>query len=224
MWLFQYFAPAYSSPDASGYYLPARLLATEGHSWVRPESPVEYLNVHFMETPDGRYFGRYPPGLPVLAAAVRVTAGPPAAIALDLVLASVLVFATFLLAAPLVGAPFALLAAVAVAVHPAANLHALAAESHTPAALVLVLGFVALDRWAERASGLMALLAGLLLGSLPAFRYAEAVCAMNRPATRQARLAMGVALHQPARHRPIRPGQARRRWQRVIRLFPSLDR
>ena len=54
LWLFQYFAPAYSSPDASGYYVPARLLATEGHSWVRPESPVEYLNVHFMETPDGR--------------------------------------------------------------------------------------------------------------------------------------------------------------------------
>jgi 4-amino-4-deoxy-L-arabinose transferase-like glycosyltransferase len=102
---------------ASLLYVPARLLADEGRSWQTPASPVQYLNVHFLETADGRYFPRYPQGVPVAIAAVRKLAGADAALALNLLLASLLVFAVYLLAEPLV-AP---LAALAVAVHPAAS-------------------------------------------------------------------------------------------------------
>jgi len=69
-WLLKNHEPALTHPDANGYWAQASLLATTGRTWFVPEADPQYVGMHWLVTDSGRYYSRYPPGLPVLIAAV----------------------------------------------------------------------------------------------------------------------------------------------------------
>ena len=195
--LFLCFASAPSGPDASGYFVQARLIATQGRSWLRQESPAQFVGVHWLETADGRLISRYPPGLPVLLAGVYRVFGSTAALMVVPILATLGVLLTFLLVRPLAGEWPALFAAGVLATNGVLNERALTFDAHTASLAVLLGGIVLLDRWARRREWITGLAAGLVLGLLPSIRYGETVCGIG---------AAAFLLVQWRRGRPI--GQA----------------
>jgi hypothetical protein len=125
--------PAFSSPDANGYYAQAALLAEKGTVALEPSSALSYIGMHWLETPDGEFFSRYPPGVAVLMYVPYVFAGPELAALVTPLLASLTLLFLFLLARPYLGGGFALLAAGLYGLHPLANEHALNWGAHTQA-------------------------------------------------------------------------------------------
>ena len=59
-WLLAHFAPATMSPDANGYVVQARLLATEGRTSLAVDSPAQFVGMHWLETAPGVFHSRYP--------------------------------------------------------------------------------------------------------------------------------------------------------------------
>ena len=177
--LFLCFAPAPSGSDASGYFVQARLIATDGRPWMRQESPAQFVGVHWLETDDGRLISRYPPGLPVLLAGVYRCFGSAAALTVVPLLATLAVLLTFLLVRPLAGEWPALFAAAVLATNGVLNERALSFDAHTASLAALLGGAVLLERWARRPRWVAALAAGLLLGLLPSIRYGEAACGVG---------------------------------------------
>ncbi|MHC4814496.1 MAG: hypothetical protein ACYTKC_18715 [Planctomycetota bacterium] len=180
-WLNTHYAEAYASPDAPGYFIPTKLLAQDGHAWITPGSPVQYVGPHFVETEDGgRYVSRLAPGLAWIAApAYMFGGGYGAAMYVNPILASLTVLFLFLLCRRWMGGGFALLAALAYAVNPTANFQAIHADAHTGATAFLVIGLYFLDGWARWPGPWRALLAGLLLGVAPTIRPAVALCGIG---------------------------------------------
>jgi 4-amino-4-deoxy-L-arabinose transferase-like glycosyltransferase len=171
--------PAFSSPDANGYYAQAALLAEKGTVALEPSSALSYIGMHWLETPDGEFFSRYPPGVAVLMYVPYVFAGPELAALVTPLLASLTLLFLFLLARPYLGGGFALLAAGLYGLHPLANEHALNWGAHTQAGFFLVAGLYVLTAWARRPHWAKALAAGLLLGAVPTMRYAEVVAGLG---------------------------------------------
>ncbi len=163
------------SPDANGYVVQARLLAHEGSTSFQPDSPVQYVGMHWLETTAGTFHSRYPAGLPLLMAGAWKLGGLNAALLINPLLASATVMLVFLLARRFVPEPYAVLAALVVAVVPTTNQHALDADAHVAATFLLVGGVVALLRFAAGGGKRFAFLAGALLGAIPTVRYPEAI-------------------------------------------------
>jgi len=179
LWIASHVVPAYLSPDADGYFAQARLIATEGRLTCEIESPVEYVGIHWLETSPGKLISRYPPGLPVVLAAVWKTLGRQAVFYVNPLLATLTLLFLFLLCRPYIGDGWALAAALIYAVNPLANQHAIHSDSHTASAFFLVTGLWMLESWLRRGGWWRALGAGILLGWLPAVRYAETVAAIG---------------------------------------------
>ncbi len=186
LWITAHLAPAIMSPDANGYVVQARLLAEAGSTSFATESPVQYVGMHWLETERGVFHSRYPAGLPLLFAGAWKIGGLGAALLVNPLLASATVFLVFLLARRFVGGIYALIAAAVVAAVPVTNQHALDADAHVAAAFFLVGGVLALLRFEDRVRGqtsgrdarattVTGLLAGALLGTVPAIRYPEAI-------------------------------------------------
>ncbi len=168
-----HFEPAISTPDASGYFAQARHIAESGRTYFTAESPVQFIPTHWLATGDDRYFSKYPPGLPIIAAVAYRLFGPAAALRVDLVMASLSLLAVFLICRLWIGDGWALLAAALMAVNPPANQQALWAFAHTAVAFFLVWGMYAAARWARTHSAGWAFGAGLCFGVIPTVRYAE---------------------------------------------------
>ena len=81
-----HFVPALSEPDDHGYFAQGSLLADTGRTWFKTESDAQYVGMHWLLTPDGKYVSRYPPGLAVAVALVDKVAGWKAAGAVNPVL------------------------------------------------------------------------------------------------------------------------------------------
>lgn len=175
LWLTSHLEPAIMSPDANGYVVQARLLADEGRTSFATASPVQYVGMHWLETETGTFHSRYPAGLPLIMAGAWKVGGLNAALLINPLLASATVLLVFFLARRVVEEPYALVAALMVAVLPTSNQHALDADAHVAAAFFLVGGVLALLRFAAIGGRGAALLAGGLLGVIPSIRYPEAI-------------------------------------------------
>lgn len=175
IWLTAHLAPAIMSPDANGYIVQARLIADEGRTSFSPESPAQFVGMHWLETERGVFHSRYPAGLPLAFAAAWKIGGIRAALLVNPLLASMTVLLVFLLARRMMSDGFAVLAALVVASVPVTNQHALDADAHVAAAFLLVGGVLALLRFEERRSPLAGFVAGLMLGAIPTVRYPEAI-------------------------------------------------
>jgi len=170
---------AYSAPDADGYYTQARMLVLEGRPDFQPESPVQHLGVHWLEKEDGRFISRYPPGLSIVVGGVWKLFGRDASLYVNAVLASLTLPLVFLLCRPYSGNRLALAGVWVQAADPAANRHALNADSHTLTTFCMVGGLFLLDRWGRRGGRWTALAAGFLLAYIPLVRFAEAAAAIG---------------------------------------------
>jgi hypothetical protein len=149
VFLARHYAPAISHPDANGYWAQGTLIAQTGHASFRPESPVQYIGMHWLLTDSGLYASRYPPGLAMGVALISRVFGPEASVLLNPVLA--------------------------VAATPVFNEHALASISHMSVAGLLVWGLYLLVCWSKHGRLPKAFGGGLLLGCIPTIRYPEAV-------------------------------------------------
>jgi len=179
-WLKAHTAEAAAGANAPGHAIPAKQLAQEGHAWITPESPVQYIGDLFMETPDGsRYASQLAPGLAWITAPVYMFGGYRAAMYVNPILASLTVLFLFLLCHRWMGGWFALLAALAYAVNPTANHQVVHADAHTGGTAFLVIGLYFLDGWARKPGSWKALLAGLAFGMAPTLRPVEVVCGIG---------------------------------------------
>ena len=115
VWLFSHFLAITVGPDAGGLFVQARLLATQFTTSFRPESPLQFLGTHWIETPDGDFLSRYPPGFPLVLALAYALGGPGAPFFLNPVLATSVVGLTYLVGRRWLGRGMAFWAAMVVA-------------------------------------------------------------------------------------------------------------
>lgn len=179
VWLWIFSEAVYAGPDAAGYFTPARLIATEGTASLHPTSPAEFLGYHWLDGGDGRFYVRYPLGLPVILAAVATIGGPFAAQSFSRLLATLSVLVFFLLARRSVRPDIALAGTLVFATFPVLNEQALLGFAHIPVTVFLLCGLLLVELWLERPRAWLALLGGACLGILPTLRYPAAVLGMG---------------------------------------------
>ena len=175
VWLMSHFVPAIHQPDANGYFAQATRLARDGRTWFEPQSHLQYINMHWLKTPSGRYYSHYPPGFAVVLAGPFREGGPAAAMTVNPLMASLTLLGLYLVCTVWVGPGWGLLAAALTAVNPSANQWALGYFAHTAVAFFLVWGLYFLARWERTFSWTWAACAGVFLGMLPSVRYPAAL-------------------------------------------------
>lgn len=166
-----YFEPAISTPDANGYFAQAKLIAKEGKTYLKPESPLQYIGPHWNCTTDNRYYCKYPPGFPAILSVIYIILGPKATLWVNPVMASLSLLGLFLLCRLWIGEGWGLLAAVLMAVNPIANEHALFGDSHTATSFFLIWALLLVAKWIKTRSSWWAFGAGLFMGIIPTIRY-----------------------------------------------------
>ncbi|UCF19203.1 MAG: glycosyltransferase family 39 protein, partial [Gemmatimonadota bacterium] len=158
-------------------FAQAKMLAAEGHTYQEIDSPLQFLGAHWLDAGDGRYFSKYPPGLPLILSLPYGLLGPTAALWVDPLLASLALIALFLIGRQWMGSGWGLVAVALMAVNPSANGNALGGFAHTAVAAVLLWGIYFLIRWHRTGAPGWAAAAGLCVGFIPAIRYAEVLFA-----------------------------------------------
>lgn len=173
------FAPAIHEPDDNGYFAQGSLIAQTGRSWFLPESDVQYIGMHWLLTPDGKYISRYPTGMALIIAALYRTLGFEASVLVNPAMALLTLLGTFMVARRLTTPGWALGATCLLAINPIFTRHTMSGDSHMTVAAVLLWGIYLLLCW--RASGKLwqAFLAGLILGCIPSVRYPDSIMALG---------------------------------------------
>ncbi len=169
------YAPAISTPDANGYFAQGRHLAECGHTFFDTESLLQFIPPHWVSADRQRYYCKYPPGLPALAAAVRLVSGPDATMLINPVLATLTLLGVYAVCRRWGGGAWGVIAAALIATCPSVNQQALFAFAHTAVAFLLVWGIYFAARWEQSKRARWALAAGLLFGAIPTVRYPEAL-------------------------------------------------
>jgi len=179
LYLGRHVEPAISTPDANGYWAQGTLLARTGHTWFRSQSPLQYIGMHWLILPDGRYVSRYPPGLPVLIAGVYKLFGAEATVWVNPVLAVLSLVGLFFFSKRFVPDRWAVVPVLLLAITPSFTRHTLSCDSHMAVLFCLVWGLSSLLLWAENGRLAAVFAAGLLLGAIPTIRYPEALFAIG---------------------------------------------
>jgi hypothetical protein len=116
--LISFFEPAFSTPDPNGYFKQAQLIADHGRTWFQKESPIQFIDKHWMETKGDRIYSQYPPGLPVIIAIPFKLFGPDAGILVNYILTTLTLLGLFVLCSMWIGKGWALVAIAAMACNP----------------------------------------------------------------------------------------------------------
>lgn len=168
-----FFVPAISTPDANSYFGQAKLIATTGRTYIEPESPLQYVGVHWNHVSGNRYYCTHAPGLSLLMAPVYRVFGPGPTVAMNPIFASLSLLGLFLLCRMWVGQWWALLAVALMAVNPFANEHAHFGDAHSAVCFFLVWGLFLTAKWVQRRCLWQAFAAGAFFGMIPTIRYAD---------------------------------------------------
>jgi 4-amino-4-deoxy-L-arabinose transferase-like glycosyltransferase len=174
-----HFAPAIHEPDDNGYFAQGSLIAQTGRSWFVPESDIQYIGMHWLLTPDGKYISRYPTGMALVIAAVYKLFGFQASVLVNPAMAMLSLLGTFCVAKRLTTPGWALAATILLCINPTFTHHAMSGDSHMTVTAIVLWGTYFLLAW--RASGKLwqAFLAGLILGCIPSVRYPDSVMALG---------------------------------------------
>jgi hypothetical protein len=180
LFLLALFAPGICMPDDNGYFAQASLIVRQHSTYFVPESNAQYIGMHWLVTPDGKYVSRYPAGLSVFIAAIYATLGWKAAVATNPLLAlgalaGLFGFVRRLTAYTGHGALWGTLAAFLVGLNPTFISHTLAGDAHIGVACMLAWAMYALYRWHEEGKLVHAILAGVCIGIIPTIRYPDVV-------------------------------------------------
>lgn len=65
-----FFEPAISTPDAQGYFTQGKIIATEGKTYLEPQSRLQYIGPHWHSLDNEKYYATFPPGFPFIIAIV----------------------------------------------------------------------------------------------------------------------------------------------------------
>ncbi|HUB26342.1 MAG TPA: glycosyltransferase family 39 protein [Tepidisphaeraceae bacterium] len=172
-----YAIPATLGGDRNAYLLGGKMLAAGRFAGITPPDPYVYLGPNWVMPEPGRFVLKYPLGLPLIYAIIRLIAGPGHWIAvahqLSPIAASLAVLGTFYLLRPLVGSRYALLGMLLVATSPVNFYYANLPNSHAPALCMAVWGMTLLFDWWRRGGTGRAIAAGFLLGCNFTIRYSE---------------------------------------------------
>jgi hypothetical protein len=175
VWLFSFWGTALAGADAPGYFIAGRMMAAGATTVLHPESPAQFIGAHWLDAGDGRFVGRYPPGLPFLISILYRLGGPTFALILNPVLATLAVLLFYLLARRWVSPWLAVAgSAVFAALAPVAE-QALFGFSHMATMTALLASVYFLERWHERPNAANGVAAGFLMGVIPTIRYPEAI-------------------------------------------------
>jgi hypothetical protein len=175
IFLMMFFEPAIFTPDAQGYFTQAKLIATEGTTSLKPESPLEYIGPHWNQASNGRYYATFPPGFPFLLSLFYKTFGAESCLYLNPILASLSLLGLFLVVRLWLGDIWGLTALSLLAVNPFANEHALFGDSHTSVIFFLIFGLFFLTIWLKKKWLWSIFFAGFCFGVIPTIRYAESL-------------------------------------------------
>lgn len=173
------FVPALSEPDDNGYFAQGSLLATTGRTWFKAESDAQYIGMHWLLTPDGKYVSRYPPGLAVLIAGVEKVAGWRGAALVNPLMALAGLVGFYLIGRRIVGPWWAVAGVVLLGAMPEYMHHGLGFDSHTGVAFCVIWGLYFLLRWWDEQKAWQAFAAGLVLGCIPTVRYPDVVMGLG---------------------------------------------
>src|SRR5215211_7491822 len=120
------YAPAISQPDDNGYFAQGSLLATTGRTWFTTASDAQYVGMHWLLTPDGKFVSRYPPGLAIVVAIVYALGGYRAATLVNPALSIFALVGTYALARRMnLRGGWAVACVLAIAINPTFVQHAL---------------------------------------------------------------------------------------------------
>ena len=173
LFLTYFFAPAYTTPDANGYFTQARLIAENGQTGFKSESVLQYIGPHWHSPDNEFYYATFPPGFPFLLALVIKIFGFNAAFYVNLFLASLSLLIFFFVCRFWLSNSWSFIATGVMALNPFANEHALFGDSHTSLIFFLLLGLLLLQNTIRKHNHLQGLLAGICIGVIPTIRYAE---------------------------------------------------
>jgi hypothetical protein len=173
LFLTYFFTPAYTTPDANGYFTQARLIAENGQTGFKSESVLQYIGPHWHSPDNEFYYATFPPGFPFLLALVIKIFGFNAAFYVNLFLASLSLFIFFFVCRFWLSNSWSFIATGIMALNPFANEHALFGDSHTSLIFFLLLGLLLLQNTIRKQNHLQGLLAGICIGIIPTIRYAE---------------------------------------------------
>ncbi len=67
--------PANSGVDQNGYMTTARMLVEHHRLYFTPHNPYQFVGHMMIQTPDGRIYAKYPPGMGVLGALAWMIGG-----------------------------------------------------------------------------------------------------------------------------------------------------
>ena len=169
------YRPAISTADANGYWAQASLLFTTGRTWFEPEVDSQYVGTHWLVTDSGRFYSRYPPGLPVLVSLVYRVFGYRASVLVNPLLATLTLAGVYLLLRRLLAPWWSVAGVFVLAANPVFNQHAIWCFAHMAVACCLAWGLYFLVRWSEEGKLWQAFAGGLVMGIIPTVRYPEAV-------------------------------------------------
>ena len=148
-----------------------------GRLWDAAPPVPEFFETNYVYMAEGRAFGVFPPGWPlVLAGAMR--AGVPDWM-VNPFLGAITIWLVYLLGRRLDGVPEGLVAASLVAISPFFLFNAASYFAHTLCGVAVLAGVIAADRYAERGRPLDALVLGAAIGVAVLARYYTGVlCAL----------------------------------------------
>jgi len=173
LFLIYFFESTYTTPDANGYFVQARLIANNGQTGFKPESVLQYIGPHWYSPDNKNYYTTFPPGFPFLLALVIEIFGFNTGFYVNPILASLSLFIFFFICRRWLSGSLSFMATGIMALNPFANEHSLFGDSHTSSTFFLLLGLLLLQNSIRKHNHLPGLLAGICIGIIPTIRYAE---------------------------------------------------
>ncbi|HEY7116535.1 MAG TPA: glycosyltransferase family 39 protein [Tepidisphaeraceae bacterium] len=171
----QFWVPAHAGTDQNGYLVGGRMIANFGSAGFKPEDPYTFVGRMWIAAPDGRYFPKYPLGLPVLVAVVFKAVGPTAVYFISPICMILALLAVFLTVRLVAGSFAGLLGTAIVATSPVTLGLTNNPNSHAATLCFVAWGMYLLLGWWQRPTFWRAALAGLFLGCAATIRYSEAL-------------------------------------------------
>jgi len=169
-------APGRYGIDENGYLVGGKNLADHFTTGFTPPDPYAFVGAMWLRTPHGRFFPKYPIGVPAIYATLLRVGGSPAKFWAFYVApaATVLsVAAIFLLSRALAGSFYAVLAMLLLATNHSILLLAHDPASHAADVCFVLWGMFALLFWWRSGRWWTGLIAGFLLGYAMTIRYTE---------------------------------------------------
>ncbi len=168
-----FYEPAHPGVDQNGYMVTARLLSQHGRLYFKPHHALQFAGRMMIQTPDGKIFAKYPPGVGILGALARIIYRPSAMYLVDPIFTVMALFFAYLLFRTMLDPFLALIGVIWLGLNPVTLAYADDANSHGAALGFTVLGFWALLSWWRKGGTWRGIIAGLALGFCCSIRYTE---------------------------------------------------